>query len=46
MHEPMFEMVRLIRLYSDTWREKYLALMELEDDYQRYVSTALCGVTL
>ncbi|KAJ3027920.1 UNVERIFIED_CONTAM: hypothetical protein HDU68_002834 [Siphonaria sp. JEL0065] len=35
MHEPMFELIRQVRLYSRPWMNKRHALLELEKDYQR-----------
>ncbi|KAI9332341.1 hypothetical protein BDR26DRAFT_869333 [Obelidium mucronatum] len=35
MHEPTFELIRQVRLYSRPWMNKRHALLELEKDYQR-----------
>ncbi|KAJ3352960.1 hypothetical protein HDU83_007476 [Entophlyctis luteolus] len=35
MHEPLFELIRQVRLYSRPWVKKQDALYELEKDYQR-----------
>ncbi|KAJ3093431.1 hypothetical protein HK100_006615 [Physocladia obscura] len=35
LHEPMFELIRQVRLYSRPWMNKQSALLELEKDYQR-----------
>jgi hypothetical protein len=35
MHEPVFELVKLIKLYSRPWVDKRNAILELEKDYQR-----------
>ncbi|KAJ3083348.1 hypothetical protein HDU99_010720 [Rhizoclosmatium hyalinum] len=35
MHEPTFELIRQVRLYSRPWMNKRQALLELEKDYQR-----------
>ncbi|KAI9355420.1 hypothetical protein DFJ73DRAFT_279145 [Zopfochytrium polystomum] len=33
MHEPLFELLKQVRLYSRPWMNKRFALMELEKDY-------------
>ncbi|KAJ3048385.1 hypothetical protein HK097_010621 [Rhizophlyctis rosea] len=35
MHEPMFELIKQVRLYSRPWLDKRFALVELEKDWQR-----------
>ncbi|KAJ3294253.1 dimethyladenosine transferase, partial [Borealophlyctis nickersoniae] len=35
MHEPMFELIKQVRLYSRPWLNKRSALLELEKDHQR-----------
>ncbi|KAI8615955.1 hypothetical protein BC830DRAFT_244398 [Chytriomyces sp. MP71] len=35
MHEPLFELIRQVRLYSRPWMNKKHALIELEKDYHR-----------
>jgi hypothetical protein len=35
MHEPLFELLKQVRLYSRPWMNKHYALLELEKDYQR-----------
>ncbi|KAJ3038756.1 hypothetical protein HDV00_000330 [Rhizophlyctis rosea] len=38
MHEPMFELIKKVRLYSRPWLDKRFALVELEKDWQRYLA--------
>ncbi|KAJ1568846.1 hypothetical protein HK096_005102, partial [Nowakowskiella sp. JEL0078] len=35
LHEPLFELIKQVRMYSKPWIEKQVALMELEKDYKR-----------
>ncbi|KAI8848719.1 hypothetical protein BC829DRAFT_208372 [Chytridium lagenaria] len=35
MHEPMFELIKQVRLYSRPWTGKQYAILELEKDYNR-----------
>ncbi|KAJ3415368.1 hypothetical protein HDV05_005105 [Chytridiales sp. JEL 0842] len=35
IHEPLFELLKQVRLYSRPWMNKQYALLELEKDYQR-----------
>ncbi|KAJ3330131.1 hypothetical protein HDU76_006363 [Blyttiomyces sp. JEL0837] len=35
LHEPLFELLKQVRLYSRPWANKRFALLELEKDYQR-----------
>ncbi|KND02215.1 uncharacterized protein SPPG_09051 [Spizellomyces punctatus DAOM BR117] len=35
LHEPVFELVKQVRVYSRPWLDKRYALVELEKDYQR-----------
>lgn len=36
LHEPVFELIKQIKLYSRPWVDKRNAILELEKDYQRY----------
>ncbi|KAI9102454.1 hypothetical protein DFS34DRAFT_609210 [Phlyctochytrium arcticum] len=35
LHEPVFELIKQVRIYSRPWLDKRYALVELEKDYQR-----------
>ncbi|KAJ3147557.1 hypothetical protein HDU86_007955 [Geranomyces michiganensis] len=35
LHEPMFELIKQVRVYSRPWLNKSFSLVELEKDYQR-----------
>ncbi|TPX61216.1 hypothetical protein PhCBS80983_g01256 [Powellomyces hirtus] len=35
LHEPMFELIKQVRVYSRPWVDKSFALVELEKDYMR-----------
>lgn len=37
LHDPLFEMVKQVRLFSRPWVNKKLAITELEADYRRFV---------
>ncbi|KAI8929926.1 hypothetical protein BC831DRAFT_441618 [Entophlyctis helioformis] len=36
LHQPLFELIKSVRLFSRPWREKRHALLELESEYQRH----------
>ncbi|KAJ3127707.1 hypothetical protein HK098_005943 [Nowakowskiella sp. JEL0407] len=35
LHEPLFELIKQVKMYSKPWMDKQTALMELEKDYKR-----------
>jgi hypothetical protein len=37
LHEPLFDLIKKVRLYSKPWTEKQTALLELEKDHQQQV---------
>jgi hypothetical protein len=36
LHQPLFELMKQVRLYEKPWNVNRLAMLELEKDYQRH----------
>lgn len=35
LHEPLFELLRLARIYAPSWSDKHAALRQLEEEFNR-----------
>lgn len=35
LHEPLFELIKQVKMYSRPWSEKKFAILELEQDFHR-----------